>query len=330
MKILVTGSAGHLGEALVRSLQDSPHEPVGIDIKASSYTQACGCLTDREFVRHAMQHCDAVIHTATLHKPHVATQTRQDFVDTNITGTLNLLEEAHASGVGAFVYTSTTSTFGDAMRPSAGEPAVWVTETLQPKPKNIYGVTKVAAEQLCELFHRNQGLPCLVLRTSRFFPEADDNKNQRQSFADANLKVNELLYRRVDIQDVVDAHLLALDKAAELGFDRFIISSATPFQPADLSELGTDLAAVVRRYFPHFPDLFDKLGWKMLPTVGRVYDSTRAQERLGWSPVYTFGHALERLQSGEDYRSPLTHLIGKKGYHDVDFDDGPYPVEPDA
>ncbi|NIP22337.1 MAG: NAD(P)-dependent oxidoreductase, partial [Phycisphaerae bacterium] len=53
---------------------------------------------------------DAVIHTATLHKPHVGTHSRQEFVDTNISGTLNLLEEASASGCKAFIYTSTTST----------------------------------------------------------------------------------------------------------------------------------------------------------------------------------------------------------------------------
>lgn len=55
-----------------------------------------------------------MLHTATLHKPHVSTHTRQAFVDTNISGTLNLLEEAVEQNVGAFVFTSTTSTFGDA------------------------------------------------------------------------------------------------------------------------------------------------------------------------------------------------------------------------
>ena len=71
-------------------------------------------------------------------------------------------------------------------------------------PKNIYGVTKVAAEDLCELAARNQELPCVVLRTSRFFPEADDQPAARAAFDDDNLKVNELLYRRVDIEDVVE------------------------------------------------------------------------------------------------------------------------------
>ena len=80
-------------------------------------------------------------------------------------------------------------------------------------PRNIYGVTKTAAENLCELVWRDHGLPCLILRTSRFFPEDDDRDDARAAFDDLNLKVNELLYRRVDLQDAVDAHLLALERA---------------------------------------------------------------------------------------------------------------------
>ena len=103
---------------------------------------------------------EAVLHAATLHKPHVGTHTRQDFVDTNVTGTLTLLEEAVAAGVGRFVFTSTTSAFGRALTPPPGAPAAWITEDVTPVPRNIYGVTKVAAEDLCELVHRDHGLPC--------------------------------------------------------------------------------------------------------------------------------------------------------------------------
>jgi len=137
----------------------------------------------------------------------VATHSRQDFLDTNVTGTLNLLEEAVAEGVRCFVFTSTTSVFGRALQPPPEAPAVWVTEALVPLPKNIYGVTKIAAEQLCDLVHRQHGLPCLILRTSRFFPEADDEESVRLGYDDGNIKVNEFLYRRVDIEDVVSAHL---------------------------------------------------------------------------------------------------------------------------
>lgn len=199
MKILVTGSAGHLGEGLMRTLAHSEHEALGLDIKESPFTHRVGSITERAFVERCVQGVDAILHTATLHKPHVETHSRQDFVDTNITGTLNLLEAAVAEGVKVFVYTSTTSTFGRALVPAAGEPAGWITEEVAPIPKNIYGITKLAAENLCELIHRKYALPCVVLRTARFFPEEDDNRAVRQTFANDNLKVNELPWARRDI-----------------------------------------------------------------------------------------------------------------------------------
>jgi len=252
---------------------------------------------------------------------------RCEFIDTNITGTLNLLEAAVAWDVGVFIMTSTTSTFGDAMRSVAGETAVWVSEDLVPKPKNIYGATKTAAEDLCALFSRNQGLACVILRTSRFFPEPDDNRAQRDSYDDDNLKVNELLFRRVDIQDVVDAHRLAVEKAKALRFARFIISATPPFLPSDLVRLGHDAASVVHDYVPEYQSVYAQLGWKMLPSIGRVYDNRRARESLDWQPQFTFSHAIEQLAAGGDYRSELTHAVGVKGYHDRVFADGPFPVE---
>src|SRR3984893_1185528 len=143
MAILVTGSAGHLGEALMRTLQAAGYQAIGLDVKHSAFTHRVGSVADRDFVKKCMTGVHAVLHTATLHKPHVATHTRQDFVDTNVTGTLNLLEEAVTAGVESFVYTSTTSAFGDALVPPIGAPAAWVTEEVTPVPKNIYGVTKV-------------------------------------------------------------------------------------------------------------------------------------------------------------------------------------------
>src|SRR4051812_23950322 len=146
MKILVTGSSGHLGEALMRTLPALGHQALGVDIVRSPFTQVVGSIADRAVVDHCMRGIDAVLHAATLHKPHVATHSRQAFVDTNVTGTLHLLEAAAANPVRAFIYTSTTSTFGDALTPPPGSPAAWITEDVTPIPKNIYGVTKTAAE----------------------------------------------------------------------------------------------------------------------------------------------------------------------------------------
>ena len=317
MRVLVTGSSGHLGEALVRVLGAEGIDVAGLDVLESPHTSAVGSIADRAFVRRSMSGVDAVLHAATLHKPHVGSHTRQDFVDTNLTGTLNLLEESVAAGVRSFVFTSTTSAFGRALAPGPGGPAAWIDEDVTPVPRNIYGVTKTAAEDLCELVHRDHGLPCLILRTSRFFPEGDDRDDVRNGYPDANIKVNELLYRRGDIEDMASAHRLALDRAGEIGFGRYIVSATTPFTRDDLAELRADAPAVVRRLFPDYEAIYAERGWSMFPSIDRVYDNTRAREELGWSPRYDFRHALDLVAAGEDPRSELAVSVGMKGYHDV-------------
>ncbi|WP_420348130.1 NAD-dependent epimerase/dehydratase family protein [Pelagibius sp.] len=329
MKALVTGSSGHLGEALVRTLRGAGHNVLGLDILPSPFTDRVASVTDREAVRQSMARADVVFHTATLHKPHVVTHSRQDFVDTNITGTLNLLEEAVEVGVEAFIFTSTTSVFGDALVPGPGEPAAWITEDVVPQPKNIYGATKAAAEDLCQLFHRNQGLACLALRTSRFFPEEDDSAAVRDAYADENIKTNELLYRRADLADIVDAHLAAARRAPEIGFGRYIISATSPFAQRDLAPLRGEAAAVIGRLHPEAGTVYDQLGWRLPDAIDRVYVNARARRDLGWRPRYDFARAIALLRSGQDPRSPLARLVGSKGYHAETFDQGPYPVEED-
>ena len=315
MTILITGSAGHLGEALMRTLQASGTPARGLDILPSPFTTDVGSICDPGFVRAAMAGVTAVIHAATLHKPHVATHSRHAFVDVNLTGTLTLLEAALAASVGAFVYTSTTSAFGSALSPATGEPAAWITEDVTPVPRNIYGVTKVAAESLCELFHRDQGLPVVVLRTSRFFPEADDNTAVAVAYALENVQANELLYRRADIADVVSAHLLAARRAADIGFGRFIVSATTPFGWDELAELRAYAPAVIRRIYPAVDALYAARGWTLFPSLDRVYVNDRARSALGWAPKYDFQHVMGCLAAGEDFRSDLARAVGSKGYH---------------
>jgi UDP-glucose 4-epimerase len=393
MKILVTGSAGHLGEALLRQLAELGHsDAVGIDILASPYTTHIGSVSDREvgslyayactalsschslwpclscvgrdndmhliilmfqFIKECMRDVEVVYHTATLHKPHVATHTRQQFVDTNIAGTLCLLEEAAAlPHPPVFVFTSTTSLYGDALEPASSEPgAVWITEETIPIPKNIYGVTKLAAEDLCQLFHRNQGLPCIVLRTSRFFPEADDNEETRLSFSDQNSKANEYLHRRIEVQDCINAHLRAAEKAREIGFGKYIISATTPFKQdrEELISLRSDPAAVVRKRIPIFEKAYRDVGWKMADSITRVYDNSKARIDLDWAPKYDFEYICKSLifqkhfndnepasEKSWDISSPRSLEIGRKYYHESErgkdeasrtaADAAPYPV----
>lgn len=324
MRILVTGSSGHLGEALIRELGKGPHNICGVDIKPSKYTTNTGSVSDRKFIRECMRNIDAVIHTATLHKPHIGTHNYQEFIDTNITGTLVLLQEAAARGVKSFIFTSTTSTFGDTLTPGRNKPAIWVTEETPSIPKNIYGVTKSSAEDLCQLFYRNHNLPCIILKTSRFFPEEDDNKKIREQYEDLNIKANEYLYRRVDIEDVVNAHICSLEKVQEIGFGKYIISSTTPFTQDDLTDLNTDAPSVVERLYPGYKKLYKN--WEMFPRIDRVYVNRKARIELDWKPKYDFSYVLECLKQGKDFRSPLSTEIGIKRYHSGTFEEGPYPV----
>ncbi len=325
MRYLVTGSSGHLGEALVRTLRKSGADVRSVDLKAGAYTDHVGSISDPAFVETHCQNINVILHAATLHKPHVATHTRQDFVDTNITGTLNLLEAARKEKVGAFVFTSTTSLYGEALTPASGAPAAWITEKTLPRSRNIYGVTKLAAEDLCWLFYRNEGLPVIILRTSRFFPEMQDSKDMRAQFSTENAQVLEFLHRRVDLEDVVSAHLIASERARELGFGRYIISATTPFKEDDRADLRKDAGRVVRQYVD-FEETFSEKKWSMYEAVDRVYINQLAREELGWEPEHSFKTVLERVKNGGSALSSFAREIGIKMYHDERFESEPYPV----
>jgi len=326
MKVLITGSSGHLGEALVRTSEKLGYDVAGLDLAQSTFTSRHGSITNRELVRQSMEGVKTIFHTATLHKPHAVTHNYQQFIDTNISGTMILLEEAVRAKVETFIFTSTTSVFGNALVPPPGSPAAWITEDVRPAPKNIYGVTKEAAENLCRVVHKRHGLAVIVLRTSRFFPEEDDDRNKREVFEDSNLKANEYLFRRVDLQDVVQAHLDAAGRASSIGFGTYLISATTPFLPADMTGLRKDAPGVVQRLFEDYEAEYSRRSWKMFPQIDRVYVNEKARQELGWKPVFDFRHVLDLLKAGEDPRSSLARIVGSKGYHDEIFAEGPYPV----
>jgi len=302
MRILLTGSSGWLGSALEPRLKALGHEVIGLDPVASARTQILGSITDRDLVLETVREnrVEAIIHSGALHKPNLEQYENTAFVTTNVQGTLNLLDVAVACGVQRFVFTSTTSLMiSQAIRAGfqgGARKAAWLTEEMSPEPRNIYGVSKLSAEHLCRLYHIEHGLPVVVLRTARFFPEADDMAHAIEQ-SDANTKANELLFRRLTVEDAAEAHVAALEKAPQLGFDTFIMSAPTPFRPQDCAELIADAPAVVARYFPDYPRLYARREWTMFASIDRVYDPSRAREKLGFVCRTSFADVLAALEA---------------------------------
>jgi nucleoside-diphosphate-sugar epimerase len=301
VRVLLTGSSGWLGRHLAPRLARAGHEVVGLDPAPGEHTQVVGSVADRSLIdRVFAEHgIEAVVHAGALHKPDIARYPAQAFVDVNVTGTLNLLEAAAAAGHDRFVFTSTTSLMISeairAGREAGATRAAWLDESFAPiEPRNIYGVTKHAAEQLCRLAHRATGMAVIVLRTGRFFPEDDDTHSRPSG---TNIKANEFLNRRLTVEDAAEAHVVALAKAPEICFGTFILSAPPPFAPAEAEELMDDAPAVIARHFPDAAELYARAGWELPQSIDRVYDPSLAERRLGFRCRTDFATVLDSLRT---------------------------------
>ena len=306
MNILVTGSSGWLGQTLVPRLVREGHRVVGLDPVPAPTTHIVGTVADRTLVRRVLRDngIDAVVHAGALHKPHVATHDPAHFITVNVQGTLNLLEESTAPGsaVDRFVFTSTTSLMISqdirSGRKRGMARAIWIDEEMTPLlPRNIYGVSKLSAEHLCRMYHEMHGLPVVILRTARFFPEEDDMAHEIIQSGE-NTNANEFLFRRLTVEDAAEAHGMAPSRAPKLGFDTFIISALTAFQPDDCEELMHDAPSVVAHYYPRYREIYARRGWTMFDSIDRVYDASKAMRHLGFVCRTGFKEILDQLEGG--------------------------------
>jgi UDP-glucose 4-epimerase len=270
VRVVVTGSSGHLGATVVAALRARGVDGIGVDARPGGDTAVVADIRDESAMRAVLRGASAVVHTASLHAPHVPLRSEREFVDVNVTGTEVVLDAAAAAQVEHVVFSSTTSVYGHALEP--GDAAVWVDEDLVPRPRDIYDVTKLAAERLCRRFSADTGIPATSLRVSRF------------SFDTApELAVPYCLHRGVNVEDAARAHLLAL--ARRDGAHCVLnVSGASPFRREDVRELLCDAASVLRRRDPALAEALRREGHPLPRRIERVYAIDRASAALGYRP----------------------------------------------
>ncbi|MFI0968001.1 NAD-dependent epimerase/dehydratase family protein [Streptomyces sp. NPDC021080] len=265
--VVVTGAAGLVGSAIVRRLRAAGCPVMGIDRVPSPDTSVVADLRDPAAWRQALSGAGAVVHTAALHAPHVGVRPDDEFREINVGATRDLLDASAAAGVRRFVYTSSTSVYGHALEPR--NEAVWVTEDVTCRPRDIYDETKLAAERL--VLSARGSMSTVCLRIARCFPEPPA------------VRARHRLYRGVDIADVTEAHLLAVRGPQEVT-GVLNIAGPYPWQAEDRRQLRHDPVVLITQRIPEVAAGFGQLGWALPMSIDRVYVSARAGAVLGYRP----------------------------------------------
>jgi UDP-glucose 4-epimerase len=296
MRVVVTGSGGTLGRALVGPLLAAGHQPVLMDIAprpdrtARATDQVAvetvvGDVRSFDDVRRAMQGADLVVHTAAIHGIHLSSHTPREFYDLNVTGTFNVWEAAVSESVKGLVFSSTMGVYGESRRPRAESDVVAVNEDLPLLPGDVYGLSKVVGEELCRWHWRADHIPSVALRYGMFVPEPFFRYGIR------------LLYGGVHEQDVAAAVMAALRalERREIEFEAFNVESALPFTDADAADLRRDPLVAIDRHFPGAADLLRSRGVEQLKPITERFVVDRAEALLGWKPLNNFAEWLEEL-----------------------------------
>lgn len=290
MKLLLTGSTGRIGRA-IHAAAIGQHSVRGLDRSPFSTTTLIGDVAAPELLKRALDGVDAVIHTASLHAPHVGLVAEAEFQRVNVQGVQTLVALARQAGVQRIVYTFTTALYGAAVD---GRQCHWIDEGVPPQPTTIYHRSKLAAEQVL-VAEADACLQVRVVRMSRCFPEPVDRMALYR------------LHRGIDVCDVADAHLAAL-AADGAHFQCCIASGHTPFQSEDLAGLWDAPQAVLARRCPSLLAGFSARGWPLPARIDRVYDASAAWRQWGWRSRHGYREVLD--QAGRRSLEVLPWLPG--------------------
>lgn len=294
MRILLTGAGGNLGRAAVPALAAAGHELRLFDFRplVTGHEFVEGDVRDPEAVSAAMEGVDAVVHGAAVHGVHLDTFTGNDFWSINATGTYVVYDAARAAGVRRVVLASSMVVYGGVA--GTGERWAVVTEKSAQRPADVYGMTKVIAEDVARFHADAHGIATVALRLGMFVPETFERYGFR------------LLFGGVDDRDVGQAVLLAVGHEPVGGFDTFDIMADNGLSPEDLPQLDADLPAGLEQRWPGTGELVRAHGLDLTDLVwGRLlFPVDKAASGLGYRPSYGFGAFLDAWRRGDQGHYP--------------------------
>ncbi|MDQ3854783.1 MAG: NAD(P)-dependent oxidoreductase [Chloroflexota bacterium] len=294
MRVLITGGGGNLGSALAPILAAAGHEPVLLDSRAlrSPYEFLQGDIRSPEDVRVATRGAEFVVHLAGILG--TGNFTARDFYDVNLTGTFNVWEAAAEARVRGLIFSSTMSVYKPHDQPLHPDKLSVLAEDTPPRPRDFYGYTKAAGEEMCRLYGRSHGIPSIALRYGMFSPEP---------FFPYGIR---LLYGGVDVHDVARAVTLSVEAVSSGGvrWDVVNVESRVPFTEEDAPELLTDPLQALDRHYPGASKLLRERGVERLAPIHELYPIDRAASILSYSPECGFDRWLEDLRARPDERTP--------------------------
>jgi nucleoside-diphosphate-sugar epimerase len=293
--VLVTGAAGTLGRAVMPALIDA-----GFAVRAGDVRPLAAVppnvevleldVRDPASVAGAMKGVAGVLHGAAWHGIHLGDHPPHDFWELNASGTFNVMQAALEANARAVVLSSTMGVYGESKRATAGR-AVRVHEDMPLAPADVYGASKVVAEELSRYFAR-RGLAGVSLRYGMFVPEP---------FHHAGIR---FLYGGVDERDVASANVTAMEQLlrspAGTHLGAFNIESALPWEEPDLESLMESPLDAIARHWPDAAGLMTAQQVAPWGPITEYYDIGRAREILGWRPRWGFNEYLDALREGRD------------------------------
>jgi nucleoside-diphosphate-sugar epimerase len=300
--VLATGCAGFIGSHLTEALLAGGHEVVGLDCFSDNYPAAqklanlARARDHDRFELHpvdlatanlgpVLEGCEVVFHLAAEPGVRSSWGSRFDrFVHNNVEATQRLLEAVRASSSARVVYASSSSIYGESERLPTPEDA-------PPRPLSPYGVTKLAGEQLCRVYHVNHGLETVALRfftvygprqrpdmAFRRFCEAAAHRGSIELFGDGR-QSRDFTY----VGDVVDA-IRAAGTAEGAAGRAYNVGGGSPIS---LNGALEQLAAIAGR--PLDVSRAERESGDVLHTAA---DVGRARDELGFAPTTTLASGL--------------------------------------